>query len=982
MKRLIALLLCLMLPLSASAAEQLSPDAASGTVEEATDFAVFEAADGIGTVTNADGMEASVPALLSPDAVTPLEVALVLDCSGSMSLSNPVNNKSLLSYAQDAAIAFCKTLFAINPASRVSLVCYDTDVRTVRGMTGMDEQNQLSADIRGITLGGNTNTGGGFAQATALLDQEAMPGRQRVVLLLSDGLANAGAADPVQYAVQQGTVAAQDSLVYTIGLVGGMSSQEKEYTRSTLAAGYERRYFEVDFSEVADITTSLTGAFMAIAMSGSMRAEDGVFYRLWVDGGLDLRIESETGEYLSSALWDYVDTASFGSFFIVGDGMDQKMVILRGGNYRITLHGATTVTSRYTLTELRGTSVTETVLRDTRLQAHPAMCQTITLIDGAVTVTDESYEPLDIYAVDPFTGKRTRGLEIAAFGSMIADATVVGMPQKDGEKLGNVKKNASVQVLAQDSERAYLFIVFADANGQACRGWVPAKSVSVSGYVPEMIWLAVDAILASDAEARRYPSSLAPSAGQLASGSAATVLHAERDTSGSEWLYVQPAGRKYYVYVPAEAVEGWTPQTAEGFRLGYASAQLMWRSFIGSNGFTEVMWSVPQKDGDGVVLSGRTSSGKAPFSKSRGGRDAFALMMDSLGTVETAVSTGGGDLDSYHCILPTEGGYYVSGVSRSNDGDFTGIWDPSSHIGKASKTTKRTNALIGRLHEDFSIDWLKSFGSGDVSYGFDMVIELADGNIAGCGWMTASKKGALSGYGRQDFYVVKMTPDGQVLQVANFGGSGDDVPDSAVATPDGGIIMVGCRYSGGNADGWILVLDSHLNIVNQCSYGGSGNDIFDNVRMLSDGTYLVTGFTSSPSGNGVGVPKGGSDFWAMNIDSLGRSIWVKRYGGSDDEELCGTTVLDDSTCLLVGSTKSKDGDVMGADARAKDAWAICIDESGRLLWQYATGLNGNDSFNTATIDPLDGGYVLAGLCENTNDNNAKGLAVKLLPIAK
>lgn len=975
MKRLIALLLCLLLPLTALGE---GSDAAG----EVMDYVVREAADEIGDVTNADGMDEPSQEQLDRFEVTPLEVAIVLDCSGSMSLSNPVNNKSLLSYAQDAAIAFCKTLFAINPDSRVSVVCYDTDVRTVRGMTGIEQQNQLSADIRNITLGGNTNTGGGFAHASALLDREALPDRQRVILLLSDGLANEGEGDPVQYAVQQGTEAAKKSTVYTIGLVGGMSGYEREYTRSTLAAGYERRYYEVDFNEVADITTSLTGAFMAIAMSGSMKADDSVSYRLWVDGGMDLRVESENGGYLSSALWDDVDTASFGSFFIVGDAMDEKMVILRGGNYRITLHGSTTATGRYTLTELRGTSLDETVLRDEQLQTHPAMCKTITIIDGVVTVTDESYEPLDIYAVDPFTGERTRGLEMAASGVLNAEATAVGMPRKDGEQIVKLRKNVSVQVLAQDSEAGYVFAVFADKNGQACRGWIPDKSVTVTGYVPEMIWLAVDAILASDAEARRCPADFSPSAGKLSSGGAVTVLHAERDTQGNEWLYVQPEGRKCYVYIPAEAVAGWTPQTAEGFRLGYASAQLMWRTTVGSNGFTEVMWSILQKDGAGVVLSGRTSSGKAPFSKSRGGRDAFALMMDSYGTVETAVSAGGGDLDSYHCILPTEGGYYVSGVSRSNDGDFTDIWDTSTFTGKASKTTKRTNALIGKLNEDFSINWLKSFGSGDVSYGFDMVIELADGNIAGCGWMTESSKGTQRGYGRQDFYVVKLTPDGQVLKIANFGGSSDDVPDSAVATPDGGIIMVGCRYNGGKADGWILVLDSNLNIVNQCSYGGSGEDIFDNVRMLSDGTYLVTGFTNSPSGNGVGTPKGESDFWAMNIDSMGRSIWVKRYGGSGDEELCGTSVLDDGTCLLVGYTKSKDGDVKGATGKDRDAWAICIDESGRLLWQYATGMNGNDYFNTATVDPLDGGYVLAGTCENTNDNNAKGLVVKLQPITK
>ena len=158
MKRLMALLLCLMLPLCALAEGAPNPDAAETVTDQSQ---------------------------LTSSATTPLEGVLVLDCSGSMSLAN---------------------------------------------------------------------TGGGFAHATALLDQEAIPDRQRVVLLLSDGLANEGVGDPVAYAVQQGTAAAQSSLVYTIGLVGGMTEQEREYTRSILAAGYETRYFEVDFGEEAFCT--------------------------------------------------------------------------------------------------------------------------------------------------------------------------------------------------------------------------------------------------------------------------------------------------------------------------------------------------------------------------------------------------------------------------------------------------------------------------------------------------------------------------------------------------------------------------------------------------------------------------------------------------------------------------------------------------------------------------------------------------------
>lgn len=979
MKRILSLLLCLLLPLTAAAEGWLNGNDQQNAVENVTTDTVYDAADSVGTVVNTGAPKEPTDQEKIVYSFTPLDVVLVLDSSGSMDRRNYVNNKDILSYAQDAAIAFSKTLFAINPASRVAVVGYDTSAYQVSDFRGIGDQTALQTAIRGIRLGGSTNTGGGVSMAISMLDQSAMADRQRVVLLLSDGVANVGGSDPVQYAVDQGYRAASNGLVYTIGLVGGMSSSEISITHRTLAAGYETRYFEVDFEEVGDITTALASAFMTIAMSGSVDENDETgFYRLWVDGSMDLYVENSYGEYLSSAAWNYQDSASFGSFYTLGDNMDEKMVVLYDDDYRITLHGTTTGKGSYTLTDIRGRKAKETVLVRNDVHTHPAMYQTVHLIDGKATTVDESYEPLDIYATDPFTGEQSRGLEIPALGTITGEVTVRAYPSKTGDKICSLKVKDPVNVLAHDQDSGFSFISFTGPDDWVCRGWVLTKYVKTSDYVPDMIWLDQPAVLAEASATRRVPSDSVPQVSQLGKGVQLTVRHAERDSDGAEWLYVQPQGKEAIYYIPAAAVEDWTPQTSEDFRIGYATMSFLWKQIFGA-GYTEVMWAIPQKDGDGVLLSGRTTSAKSPFKKNQGERDAFAIRYDPAGEIEQTVTAGGSAIDSYHCIIPAPEGYYVSGITRSNDKDFKGTWDPASTTGKTSANASRSNALIGHLNEDLSIDWLKSFGSGNTSYGFDVVVQLADGNIAGAGWMTTGSKATIDGNGMQDFYVVKLSPEGEVLAEACFGCGVDDVPDSAVATPDGGLIMAGSTRPSGHYDGWILVLDSELNVVSQCTYGGRGEDIFDNVRALDDGTYLVTGFTNSPSGNGVGIPCGGKDFWAMNIDSQGRTIWVKRYGGSGDEELCGTTILQDGRCLLVGYTTSANGDVRGATGKDKDAWVVCIDQTGRLVWQYATSLPGNDYFNAATIDPADGCYVLAGLCNNQSSSKAQGLVVKLLP---
>ena len=151
LKRILALLFCFLIPFTAFAEGWMNTTDQPDAVVDVTTDTAYNSADSIGQVVNGQPKDPSQQQQVVY-SFTPMDVVLVLDASGSMSRSHSLNNKSLLSYAQDAAIAFGKTLYSINPASRIAVVTYDTTARTVADFTGIGDQNTLFSQIRNIGL--------------------------------------------------------------------------------------------------------------------------------------------------------------------------------------------------------------------------------------------------------------------------------------------------------------------------------------------------------------------------------------------------------------------------------------------------------------------------------------------------------------------------------------------------------------------------------------------------------------------------------------------------------------------------------------------------------------------------------------------------------------------------------------------------------------------------------------------------------------
>ena len=727
------------------------------------------------------------------------------------------------------------------------------------------------------------------------------------------------------------------------------------------------------------LAARLTRAFMSVAASGA-----GESYCLWVSGEMDVRVtDDESGEYISSQPGERKSGASFGYLTTLGDNLDQKLIVFVGDGKTINLHGTRDGQGGYQLIRMNGASASEEVLAEETLTVSTTAYARITLQDGKARTEHITYNPLEIGSLNPFNGQATRGSEYTVSGTMKKDAQVLAFADKSSGSLRTVRAKATIDVLARYD--GFLLVNWMGEHRKLARGWLIESMVDCSGTVPELCLLEGTYTVAEAATVFLAPSDRAETTSvSLKAGDSVELLYAERDYADREWAMISATakGKRTRGYIHADALEGWSAKTPSGFRIGYRSPEYQWEHQMGSNGFTEWMCAQPQNDQSGVILSGRTTSTKSEYPAKTKSRDAILMKMDPEGKPVAGGTFGGSGDDSFHWMQPVEDGYYVSGITLSVDKDFAEIWNAASHRNKAGKKLNNSLALLGKVSENLQIEWIQSFGTGasGESYGFDMVIELADGNLAGCGWMYGSKNGTLSGHGKQDFYVVKMTPEGQLLDMVSLGSSQMDVPDSAAPTQDGGLIMVGGYYGGsGKADGMILILNPNLEITKTVTYGGRGEDNFDNIRALPDGTFIVTGYTDSGSGNGVAASHGGFDFWIMNIDDQGRAIWNRRFGGSGNEELCGTLALPDGSCVLLGSTESTDGDVQRgmAAGKKKDAWVVCVSDTGRLLWQFTGGTEGADYFNAAAVDPTDHSVVMAGTAQKKDAKNAKGYAVKI-----
>lgn len=325
---------------------------------------------------------------------------------------------------------------------------------------------------------------------------------------------------------------------------------------------------------------------------------------------------------------------------------------------------------------------------------------------------------------------------------------------------------------------------------------------------------------------------------------------------------------------------------------------------------------------------------------------------------------GGSDDDRATSIAQTmDGGYVVTGFSKSTSGDITG-----NHGG--------FDFWVAKLAMNGQLDWQQNFGG----YGKDQaaaVKECEDGSYIIAGTTLSKDGNAVRDDGKSstkaDFLVIKVNQFGDLLWQKKLGGSLDETANDLALGKDGSVYVVGTALSGdvdlnknhGEEDAWIVKLDSKGKLIWQKAIGGKLKDEARSVKATPDGGCIVVGGSQSSDGD-IQKNKGGEDLVAIKFNASGSVEWAKNFGGKKDERAEEVGISPDGNYVIAGYSSSNDGD-LSKNAGAKDVWVLKVSKKGELIWQNSLGGSKNDVAESINIVP-NVGFVIAGTT-NSNDGD-------------
>lgn len=343
-------------------------------------------------------------------------------------------------------------------------------------------------------------------------------------------------------------------------------------------------------------------------------------------------------------------------------------------------------------------------------------------------------------------------------------------------------------------------------------------------------------------------------------------------------------------------------------------------------------------------------------------KDVFTTpeVLEVINEIDFVKTFGGSKNDALYSVKGTmDGGYITAGFTQSNDFDL------------AIKTNDSFDFLISKFNAENHLEWQKTFGGSEDDRAADIVQTLG-GNFVVLGYSKSSDGNVSENAGSKDFWLLKISSEGNFLWEKTFGFSGADLGTALLETNDGGFFITGIldvsssdgqgnsksnkvKHAGG--DYWAIKTDHSGALEWSRFFGGSFSEIPAGVTETTQGNFLIAGSSDSNDFN-ISENKGAYDFWITKISPAGDLLLEKSFGGSGIDQARAITATNDGNFIAVGDTRSADVDV-AVNNGAADVWIVKFSSEGTLIWEKTIG---GSSFDVARAiyKTQDNGFLIAG----------------------
>jgi hypothetical protein len=395
-----------------------------------------------------------------------------------------------------------------------------------------------------------------------------------------------------------------------------------------------------------------------------------------------------------------------------------------------------------------------------------------------------------------------------------------------------------------------------------------------------------------------------------------------------------------------------------------AQGNKLWDRTYGGTGDETPYQGQPTPDGGCLLMGTTTSPAGGDISQAGPGladdSDYWVVKLDAQGNKLWDRRYGGTDGEiGTACVLTPDGGYLVGGVSGSGQGGD-----------KSQPSRGDGDYWVLKLDAQGTKQWDVTLGSAGLDILCAGLVTLTGGGyvVVGNSYGTASGDRTQASRGADDVWAVGLSPTGQVLWDAAYGGTSSEIINSACATADGGFAFSSTCSSPPSGertrpllsaqDEWTLKATATGAVQWDQAFGGNTDDLQQALVQAPNGSFWLAGQTTG--GAGLDSEDGTSikHAWLLQRDSLGAPLQTKTIV-SDRAFRIEVRNLDFTTAselFAAGTTKLDFLSTFSAEGNRPDADYYLRKFSSPVI-HVELGGAGNDYLGEARATPDQGAIV-------------------------